>query len=60
MPGTNDIEENKIFEEIARGGAGKGKNAGKYINWRNYRQSPLWDNLEKKKRRKEGENTVDK
>ena len=48
MPGSSELEENKIFKDIALGTAGKdGKS--RVSNRQNYRDCPLWSNLKKKK-----------
>jgi len=52
MPGAGDLEENKIFKDIALGSGGKdGKS--RVSSRQNYRDCPLWANLEKKKMEKE-------
>ena len=48
MPGSSELEENKIFKDIALGTAGK-DGVNRTSSYKKYRECPLWDNLKKKK-----------
>ena len=59
MPVAGELEENKIFKDIALGTAGKGRYAGKR-DMKAYRECPLWENMKKKKVAGEKSDSVNK